>query len=126
MKRVWNRLEDVNSEAKQPEEPRAPIQYGAVDANMSLVSPSEESLVTPFTYFTMQQVRPCNLDNSKNGSRSNFANGFPGLECLHCAGRDNTRRFFYRTAEILSGEKLYAFNYILFWLGIVCFHFSLI
>ena len=108
MQRVWDRLVDVNSDAKP--EARAPIQYGAVDANMSLVSPSHESLVTPFTYFTMQQVRPCNLDNTKNGSRSNFDNGFPGIECLHCAGRPNTRRFFYRTAEILSGEKLYAFS----------------
>ena len=89
MQRVWNRLEDVNSEAKQPEEPRAPIQYGAVDGNMSLVSPSQESLVTPFTYYTFQQCRPCNLDNTKNGSRSNFDNGFPGIECLHCAGRPN-------------------------------------
>ena len=89
MKRVWNRLDDVNSEAKQPEEPRAPIQYGAVDANMSLVSPCQQGMVTPFTYYTFQQCRPCNLDNTKNGSRSNFDNGFPGIECLHCAGRPN-------------------------------------
>ena len=122
MQRVWQRLDDVNSDAKP--EARAPIQYGAVDANMSLVSPSQESLVTPFTYFTMQQVRPCNLDNTKNGSRSNFDNGFPGIECLHCAGRPNTRRFFYRTAEILSGEKLYAFSHHILCssiLHIICF-----
>jgi hypothetical protein len=51
------------------------------------------------------QVRPCNLDNSGNGSRGCFDFGFPGLACIHCAGQPNSRRFFYRTAEILAGER---------------------
>lgn len=64
----------------------------------------ESHLVTPYTYFTMAQVRPCNLGHAGNGSRSSFDYGFPGLECIHCAGRNNPRRFFYRTADILAGN----------------------
>jgi hypothetical protein len=52
----------------------------------------------------MAQVRPCNLGHAGNGSRSSFDYGFPGLECIHCAGRNNPRRFFYRTADILAGN----------------------
>lgn len=60
--------------------------YPTVDPNMALVLPEEEQLVTPFTFYTMSQCRPCNLDIKGNGSRSNFDHGFPGLECIHCAG----------------------------------------
>ena len=48
---------------------------------MALVLPEDEQLVTPFTFYTMSQCRPCNLDIKGNGSRSNFEHGFPGLEC---------------------------------------------
>ena len=55
--------------------------YPTVDPNLSLVLPADEQLVTPFTFYTMSQCRPCNLDIKGNGSRSNFEHGFPGLEC---------------------------------------------
>ena len=57
--------------------------YPTVDPNMALVLPGDEQLVTPFTFYTMSQCRPCNLDIKGNGSRSNFEHGFPGLECIH-------------------------------------------
>ena len=60
--------------------------YPTVDPNMALVLPEDEQLVTPFTFYTMSQCRPCNLDIKGNGSRSNFEHGFPGLECRTCAG----------------------------------------
>ena len=72
---------------------------------MSLVSSDKEHLVTPFTYYTMQQCRPCNLDSTNNGSRGTFDDGFPGIECSHCGDQGpKGRRFFYRSAEILSGK----------------------
>lgn len=105
LQQVWKRLIVLNQARDvKPTARKEPIQYGTVDPNMQIATASDETLVTPFTYFTMQQVRPCNLDNSGNGSRSAFDFGFPGLECTHCAGHPNSRRFFYRTAEILSGK----------------------
>ena len=102
MQRVWERLLDASR--KKPIRAPAKVEYKTVDPNMSLVTADDSGLVTNFTYFTIQQVRPCNLDNSGNGSRSVFDFGFPGLECIHCAGKPNARRFFYRTAEILAGK----------------------
>ncbi|KAL7534172.1 hypothetical protein ACHAXR_005698 [Thalassiosira sp. AJA248-18] len=121
MQRVWRRLIRANQDRAKPAATTAPIQYktGApiqyktVDPNMPLVSAHDESLVTPFTYFTMQQVRGANLDNSGNGSRSAFDFGFPGLECRHCCGQPNSRRFFYRTAEILAGNYAHIPNHLM-------------
>ena len=111
MQRVWKRLVILNkgrdSKSSLPTNKVAPRQYKMVNPNMPLVTPSDESLVTPFTFFTMQQCRPCNLDSSGNGSRSTFDFGFPGIECAHCAGRPSARRFFYRTAEILGGKMFF-------------------
>lgn len=109
MQRVWQRLLDA-SKKKPVRAAPAKIEYKAVNPNMSLVTADDARLVTGFTYFTMQQIRPCNLDNSGNGSRSVFDFGFPGLECIHCAGQPNARRFFYRTAEILAGKNNYETN----------------
>jgi len=126
MQRVWSRLIAANRQVemkqpsvsellemkqkaaattRQPSIPRIPIQYRNVDTNMSLVSSDKKHLVTPFTYYTMQQCRPCNLDSTNNGSRGTFDDGFPGIECSHCGDqRPKGRRFFYRSAEILSGK----------------------
>ena len=105
MQRVWRRLLDAPTGKKPVRATPAKKEYKAVDPNTSLVKADDARLVTDFTYFTIQQVRPCNLDNSGNGSRSVFDFGFPGLECIHCAGQPNARRFFYRTADILGGEN---------------------
>ena len=49
--------------------------YPTVDPNAALILAEDEQLVTPFTFYTMSQCRPCNLDIKGNGSRSNFAHG---------------------------------------------------
>ena len=84
MKRVWSRLLALNkppapvAKSAAPALKRDPIEYNTVDPTTQIVLASDVSLVTPFTYFTMQQVLPCNLDNSGNGSRSAFDWNFPG------------------------------------------------
>jgi len=87
--------------------------YPTVDPNMALVLPADEQLVTPFTFYTMSQCRPCNLDIKGNGSRSNFEHGFPGLECIHCAGNPCSRKFFYRSADILAGNYAHIPNHLM-------------
>ncbi len=103
MCRVWNQLSTTKSSKAPPNDHRKTNKYAKVDQSKALVTKKDEKLVTPFTFYTMQQVRPCNLEKSGNGSRSSFEYGFPGLECIHCKGR-NSRKFFYRTPEILAGK----------------------
>ncbi|KAL7550445.1 hypothetical protein ACHAWF_013680 [Thalassiosira exigua] len=126
MDRVWKKLIQT-SQTKAIR--AAPVTYRTVDPTLQLVTAQEESLVTPFTFFTMQQVKPCNLDNSGNGARSTFDFGFPdehsqhphfatqffmaGLECRHCSGTSSARRFFYRTPEILAGNYAHIPNHLM-------------
>jgi hypothetical protein len=121
MQHVWTRLVAASKKEKKKNTVKPVIEseenvcYLPVDKTKPVVTPEDEHLVTAFTYFTMQNVRPCNLNRAENGARSQFADGFPGLECIHCADNDdgwssssgntsNGRKFFYRTVEILSGE----------------------
>jgi hypothetical protein len=100
MEEVWRRLVVLSKRKDKPKpysrKPAASARsesatqvvntYPVVDPNTALVLAEDEQLVTPFTFFTMSQCRPCNLDIKGNGSRSNFDHGFPGLECVHCVG----------------------------------------
>jgi len=119
MNSVWSRLENhfVKPKAEKPalvEE--TPLQDDS-SSNMSLVtsllSEKDRTLVSEFTYFTMEQMEACVLKNSGNGSRSMFAFGFPGLGCKHCSDKPSARRFFYRTSEILSGNYAHIPNHVL-------------
>jgi len=110
MQRVWSRLTTAcrQKEKKRgkpkPSENEQNICYVPVDQSKPLVTAEDKELVTSFTYFSMQQVRPCNLDKSENGSRSQFADGFPGIECKWCGDTPSARKFFYRTVDILNGK----------------------
>ena len=122
MEEVWRRLSVLSQEKRRNPSrsrrklaslPVAPANYPmyAPSNNEQLVTPEDEHLVTPFTFFVMSQMRPCNLDLKENGSRSNFSHGFPGLECMHCQG-PQSRKFFYRSAEILGGNYSHIPNHL--------------
>lgn len=121
MEEVWRRLVLLSKRKEKPPSSKPSARpfrvsqgtiYPVIDPNTQLVSAEDEQLVTPFTFCVMSQVRPCNLDLKGNGSRSNFDHGFPGLECIHCAG-PNSRKFFYRSAEILAGNYAHIPNHLL-------------
>ena len=38
--------------------------YAQIDPDTELVTSEEASMVTEFTFYSMQQMRPCNLDNT--------------------------------------------------------------
>jgi len=60
----------------------------------------EKYLLSDFTVLVLEQLRPCSIQNKMclPDSRYPFPVGFPGLECKHCAGTRDARRFFWSTA----------------------------
>lgn len=42
-----------------------------------------------------------------------FQYGFPGLVCAHCEKTPFARKFFYRTADILSGNYAHIPNHLM-------------
>ena len=117
MKNAWNRVENYFQEPTEdtiPPEPQVPEYHNNTEVlSTELLTEDDRVLVSEFTFYTLEQMLPCILDNSGNGSRSMFTFGFPGLGCKHCAGKTNARKFFYRTAEILSGNYAHIPNHVL-------------
>lgn len=116
---VWGRIEDYceNLDEHTPsvvnECVSDPGRYTPDVLRAELLQDSDRSLVTEYTFYTMQQMDPVVLESSGNGSRSMFQNGFPGLACKHCSGKPHARKFFYRTSEILSGNYAHIPNHVL-------------
>ena len=103
-KRFQKKAKNGRFEEDKSDDHTEPIRYRKVDPNMRLVSASQKSSLTPFTFLTMQQLRPCN--NYESRSRE-VEYGFPGLECRHCAGQPNARRFFLKSSDNLRRKMLY-------------------
>eukprot|EP00814_Leptocylindrus_danicus_P000451 CAMPEP_0116025116 /NCGR_PEP_ID=MMETSP0321-20121206/12807_1 /TAXON_ID=163516 /ORGANISM="Leptocylindrus danicus var. danicus, Strain B650" /LENGTH=951 /DNA_ID=CAMNT_0003497149 /DNA_START=550 /DNA_END=3402 /DNA_ORIENTATION=+ len=69
-----------------------------------LVLPEDKPFATDYVYLSMQQMLPCQLDSSDHGRRNLFPVGFGGLECRFCAPYPNSRKFYYRTIDVLAGN----------------------
>ena len=115
MNSVWNRLESHFADPKMETSETQNISdtFSSDVLEASLLSAKDRTLVSEFTFYTMEQMEPCVLQNSGNGSRSMFAYGFPGLGCKHCSDKPSARKFFYRTSEILSGNYAHIPNHVL-------------
>jgi len=87
-------------------------------SKMLLVRTEDKTFATDFVYLSMQQMLPCRLDSSDTGRKNLFPIGFGGLQCKYCAPFPNSRKFFYRTVEVLAGNfaqipnHLYVCKYI--------------
>ena len=110
---IWNRIERHFTDPLPPIIHDKARQSSSVGHTTQLVTDNDRKLVTQFTFFTMEQMIPCSLEKSGNGSRSMFQYGFPGLSCRHCTGTPSARKFFYRTADILSGNYAHIPNHVL-------------
>ncbi len=116
---IWSRLNRHYQEPARVMTSYSSVTVGefnlAPDAinEAGLLTEADRELVTQFTFFTMEQMKPCKLQMSGNGARSMFTPGFPGLSCIHCNGTPIERNFFYRTPDILSGNYAHIPNHVL-------------
>lgn len=61
----------------------------------SLVQPGDRDLATAYSFFVMQQMSPCTFTESDRlGKRRTHRFGFPGIACIHCAGKNGSGRYF--------------------------------
>lgn len=61
----------------------------------SLVQPSDRDLATEYSFFVMQQMSTCTFTESDRlGKRRSHRFGFPGIACVHCAGKNGSGRYF--------------------------------
>ena len=105
-KRIQKKAKNGHFEEDKSDDHTEPIRYRKVDPNMPLVLASQKSLVAPYTFLTMQQLRPCNYEYRHSRGRREVDYGFPGLECMHCSST-TARRFFLKSADKLRRKMLY-------------------
>ncbi|CAJ1943102.1 unnamed protein product [Cylindrotheca closterium] len=76
----------------EPASPESPI-----------VVPEDEPCGTAFSYYLLQQMRPCVFaEADRLGKRKGLPPGFPGLACKHCFGGYGSGRFFPSSIKTLS------------------------
>lgn len=60
-----------------------------------LVQPGDRDLATEYSFFIMQQMTPCTFaESDRLGKRRSHRCGFPGITCIHCAGKNGSGRYF--------------------------------
>lgn len=90
---------DVTSTARDEDQHNAPITTEC-EMNDDILLDGEKYMLSDYTVLVLEQLRPCRIQNKQclPDSRYPFPLGFPGLECKHCAGTKEARRFFWSTA----------------------------
>ncbi|KAL3944399.1 MAG: hypothetical protein SGBAC_001523 [Bacillariaceae sp.] len=84
--------EKTDATVVEPASPETPI-----------VVPEDEPYGTAFSYYLLQQMRPCVFaEADRLGKRKGLPPGFPGLACKHCFGGYGSGRFFPSSIKTLS------------------------
>ena len=74
----------------------------------SLVFHEDKIILTDYFYYLMMQFRPCKFMESdrmaKGRKRDNIPVGFAGVQCRHCVGRMDGRKFFWSNVDRLANS----------------------
>jgi len=74
----------------------------------SLAQQEDRLLLTDYFYYLMQQLKVCHFSEAdrktRGGKRDNIANGYGGMQCRHCAGRPDARKFFWSDVDRLANS----------------------
>lgn len=73
-----------------------------------LVLDEDKLLLTDYFFYLMKQLRLCRFSESdrktRGGKREKIVIGFGGLQCIHCAEANNSRKFFWSNVDRLANS----------------------
>ena len=73
-----------------------------------LVVQEDKLLLTDYFFHLMKQLRLCRFSEAdrktRGGKRENVSIGYGGLQCVHCAGTPNSRKFFWSNVDRLANS----------------------
>ncbi|KAL7550418.1 hypothetical protein ACHAWF_017959 [Thalassiosira exigua] len=67
--------------------------------NIPLVTPEDRPTIADFLYLVMEQLRPCRFTAADKNKRRSKDVGSIGVECRHCAGTIDGRKFFWSSVS---------------------------
>lgn len=82
-----------------------------------LVQTEDRLLLTDYFYYLFKQLRLCRFTEmdrkTRGGKRQTIKLGYGGLQCVHCAGQQNPRKFFWATVDRIANSFAEMPNHIL-------------
>jgi hypothetical protein len=73
-------------------------------ARHPLVVPDDQNSIAEFLYFVMSQLQPCRFTEADRNKRRMKEVGCIGVECKHCVGQAESRKFFWSSANAVESN----------------------
>ena len=69
-----------------------------------LVLPEDKDTIAEFLYLVMEQLQPCRFTEADRNKRRLKDVGCIGVECKHCAGQVDSRKFFWSSVSAVESN----------------------
>ena len=82
----------------------AQVASDVTTAAQPLVLPEDKPLIAEFLYLVMKQLQPCRFTEADRNKRRLKDVGCIGVECKHCAGQVDGRKFFWSSVNAVESN----------------------
>ena len=82
----------------------AQVATDVTTASKPLVLPEDESQIAGFIYVVMKQLQPCRFTEADRNKRRLKDVSCVGVECKHCAGQVDGRKFFWSSVNAVESN----------------------
>ena len=82
----------------------AQVASNVTTANKPLVLPEDKPYIAQFLYVVMEQLQPCRFTEADRNKRRLKDVGCIGVECKHCAGQVDGRKFFWSSVNAVESN----------------------
>ncbi|GAX10552.1 hypothetical protein FisN_40Lh022 [Fistulifera solaris] len=78
--------------------------FNMTTASKELVKKEDKECIAEFLYVVMEQLRPCRFTEADRNKRRLKDVGCIGVECKHCAGQVDGRKFFWSSVSAVESN----------------------
>lgn len=78
--------------------------FSVTTASKQLVLPEDKESIAEFLYVVMEQLQPCRFTEADRNKRRMKDVGCIGVECKHCAGKVDSRKFFWSSVSAVESN----------------------
>jgi hypothetical protein len=82
----------------------AQVASNVTTVNRPLVIPDDKPYIAEFLYVVMEQLQPCRFTEADRNKRRLKDVGCIGVECKHCAGQVDSRKFFWSSVNAVESN----------------------
>lgn len=99
-------IRDPGAPAEQPAslDVLAQVASDVNTASKPLVFPEDKPTIAEFLYVVMEQLQPCRFTEADRNKRRLKNMGSIGVECKHCAGKIDGRKFFWSSVNAVESN----------------------